>query len=303
MSNRSKNHHYVPQFLQRRFVDKNSGKIWYSKRGPDGIFSIPKFRDTKKIFMERNRNTIIEDDKPTDVVEINHYGPIDSDLAKILSKIQKTLDMERLPYLTKTELKKLKKIIWEIFKRTPDLMKSYSDYETGHRLFKEMVEEAIARGATREALKYQVTLKDSEYLKEYGRNIRVQSTVDAEFGKNKKIAQAMNELHLRYAEINSDSSFILSSKMVHIAGNDGPNGLINPKAEIWLPISPKITLVLLRDPTNKIPSKVIATQDLIDEFNQYATSESKEIASHSKELIESLIKEDTSQSRFSSTKK
>jgi len=62
-----------------------------------------------------------------------------------------------------------------------------------------------------------------------------------------------------------------------------------PKMEMWMPISPKVAIVLVRDKEQKIPLRVVDCPDHIRKVNEYAMRKSIYIASHSEKLLKSLI--------------
>jgi hypothetical protein len=190
-----------------------------------------------------------------------------------------------IPTFSGEPLSSIRKVVFELIKRTPSFSKSYDDVVIG----REIVEKEIAHYELNEPGnpnlgKARVDLESDEALKKLGRTVRVTAIVE----RMPLMQAALEEFEVRWAVSEGRSSFVLSDLIAYRIGNGGSNGLINPNAEIWMPISPKIALVLLRDPMRKIPYRVTETTKHIREINEYAAANSNKIASHSERLLLSL---------------
>jgi Protein of unknown function (DUF4238) len=280
---RSKNHHFVPQVLQRQFAAK-PGHIWYSERGEDGTFKSPQLKEIDKAFRISNFYTVLSGDVPSDVVEKEFYGRIDGYLGKMLPKVLRGFEQGVIPTFSGIPLDSLRKVVVEMAKRTPEFTEIYDETAIG----REVVESTLAAlpnyPASEERRLLLAEMGNPSRLREIGRSLRVRSTIV----RSALIENALEDFAVRWAFSGSHHSFLLSSLMVYRIGNGGSNGLSNPNMEMWMPISPKIALVLARDPKNLIPLKVLEDSDHIRQVNEYASSSSRQIASHSKLLLESL---------------
>jgi hypothetical protein len=281
---RSKNHHFVPQVLQRQFAAQ-AGHIWYSKRGEDGTFNPPQLKEIRTAFRIPNYYTVHIGDVPSDVVERQFYGEIDNYLGRILPKIISEIARGVMPTFSGAPLASLQEVVLQMAKRTPEFTRNMFDEVA---IGKEVVESTIgglkdSDGAEirKQALAY---LENPTKLKQIGRSLRVRATI----GRSDLTEDALKNFSVRWAVSGSRSSFILTSLMVLRIGNGGSNGLSNPNMEMWMPVSPKIALVLVRDVGNVIPIKVLESTEHIRQVNEHGTTYSSEIASHSKQLIESL---------------
>jgi hypothetical protein len=283
LSYRSKNHHFVPKVLQKQFAAEE-GTIWYAARRPDGAFDRPQMRKFKDAFQRRNLYTVHVGDTPTDVVEKEFYGEIDNYLGRLLPKISEAFKNGRVPTFTGKPLESLRRVVIEMAKRTPEFTKAYNDFEIGRELVLSVLASERAAEEPKEREKLLAELEKPDRLKEIGRSIRVRAAI----GRSQVIEDALDGLSVRWAVSKTQHSYILSSLMAYRIGNGGSNGLSNPNAEIWMPIGPKAALVLLRDPNNRIPLKVSESSENIRQLNEYAASNSQQIASHSRKLIESL---------------
>jgi hypothetical protein len=285
MKYRSKKHHFVPIILQKQFSSEINGSIiWYSERGVDGEFKAPVSKEMKKAFVIDNYYTVLQKEESSDIVEKKFYGGIDNYLGEVLPKILLGFKNGSIPTFAGEPLENVRDVNMEMAKRTPEFTKKYDDIEIG----REIVESTLLKlphneiGEDRRQLI--ADLNNPNRLREIGRNTRVRATIR----RSELVDGALKDFSVRWAVINEKHSFILSSLMVYRIGNGGPNGLSNPNMEMWMPVSPKIALVLVRDPQNKIPLVVREGGSHIRQINEYAATNSQQIASHSQKLIESL---------------
>ncbi|MGV2103420.1 DUF4238 domain-containing protein [Rhizobium sp. 21-4511-3d] len=283
MSQRSKNHHYVPQVLQRRFAVSKQ-EIWHSRRGEDGLFEAPKLRLIDKTFKLRNYYTVEVDGVSSDVVERRFYGPIDDYLGKVLPEVFESFDRGVVPTFSGRALTSLQRVVLEMTKRTPDFVAAYVDETKGREFVEELLADTSGELLDEDRVVLQKELGNAARLREYGRQIRVTATVR----ESDDVHEALVPFQARWVMSRGTHSYILTSRMAMRIGNGGHNGLANPDAEIWMPVSPKVCLVLVRDAGRKIPLRVDDSTANIRQFNEYAASVSREIASHSPELLESL---------------
>ncbi|UWS07613.1 DUF4238 domain-containing protein [Phaeobacter inhibens] len=284
VSKRIKNHHFVPKVLQKRFRTEDN-RIWYSERGTDGRFSQPELRNIEKTFRIRNYYTVLENGQPSDAIERLFYGEIDNFLGDFIPEVLGIFDADKVPRLSEASLESARTVAMEMAKRTPEFVKQYeSDQEIGQSLVESVLAGLEDETDFEKRSHYLEILNDPALLRQYGRDVRVRATVK----RSEKTAEALKDFKVRWAVSETHHSFILSSMMAYRIGNGGPNGLINPNMEIWLPISPKISMVLTRDKANRIPDRVVEAPFHIREVNEYAARNSSQIASHSKRLIESL---------------
>lgn len=285
MSHRSKEHHYVPQVLQRSFA-ASKDKIWHSERGADGQFQAPELRLIEKTFVLRNYYTVEIEGELSDVVERKFYGEIDGYLGRILPAVKEAFDRGTVPTFSDGSLLSLQQVVIEMAKRTPDFANDYVDAAKGREFVEELLADTTGKLPEEERAVLRKELGDLGRLRQYGRQIRMKATVRT----SDEVHDAIEPFQARWATSTGRHSYILASRMVMRIGNGGHNGLANPDAEIWMPISPKICLVLTRDAGREIPLRSEDTVKHIRQFNEFAAVTSREIASHSPELLESLTK-------------
>ena len=261
------------------------GYIWYSERGSDNQFEAPYLQKIDNAFVIKNYNTVGTGAELSDVVERDFYGKIDDYLGGMLPKVMAAFAENKIPIFEGKSLVDLRHVVFEMIKRTPEFIKSNDDSEIGKSVidatFKGWSENADYDGIKR----LQATLdKNPNFVRETGRDIRVRASLN----RTQKVELALTGLLVKWVTCDSKHSFILTSMIVYRIGNGGVNGLSYPNFEIWMPLTPKVALVLLRDEQNHIPFKITDSRDHIREVNLFAAANSRQIASHSKELIESI---------------
>jgi Protein of unknown function (DUF4238) len=282
---RTKIHHFVPKALQRYFCFEDE-RIWYSERGLDGKFCDPQLRNIDSVFKRKNYYTILEANKPSDRVEREFYGPQDDALGIVLKDIHDIFKLGKTPVVKGETLDMIRQLVFRMMRRSPEFMKSYDELAIGQ----EVVEEALSKAtelnhSPQEVTELRQTLSNRIRLQQIGRHVRVTGQISS----SGKVEKALEDFSIRWAVSSGSHSFILSSQAVYRIGNRGSNGLNNPIVEIWLPISPKIALVLLRDQEESISFLNYFSKEKLRKINEYAVESSTQIASHSKTLLLSLL--------------
>ena len=250
------------------------------------MFSKPEARNIDSTFKIFDYNTVISDGKPSDIVESQFYGSIDNYLGRLLPSIIARFAKREAPTFSDQSLTALQRVVFEMVKRTPDFTKKFDDLKTGREIVESelsALDEGDHSGADR--VKLIADLNNNSLLRQLGRHARVSATIS----RMPLVNDALKEFSARWANIEGKQSFVLASLMAYRIGNGGGNGLSNSDMEIWMPISPKISLVLLRDPLNKVPLRVPEFRDHVRAVNDFAVANSYAIASHSDILLKSLV--------------
>ena len=287
MSVRSKEHHYVPKVLQRQFAsEENEQTIWYAKKEGRKGYRSPVLKQIEKAFVRRNYYTVLRNDQLSDVIEREYYGKIDNYLGELLPDVVSSLCRGLAPTFSGDRLQSLREVVVAMLLRTPDFANKYDDVQTGRDIVEATLAKASLSPDDPDRVDLLKQMNDDGRLREIGRTARVGAIT----ARPDRTLQTLEEFSVRWAVSEGKHSFVLSSEMVYRIGNGGSNGLSNPKTELWLPIHPKFTLVLLRDPENNIPLRIKGTANHIRLVNEYAIDGSLEVASHSRNLIESLTK-------------
>ena len=284
MNKRSKKHHIVPKVLQKYFAAQD-GYIWFSERGPDNSFEAPYLQKIDNAFVIKNYYTVGSGEELSDVVERKFYGTIDDYLGSMLPRVMTAFAENDIPMFEEEPLVALRRVVFEMIKRTPDFIKGNDDSTIGKNVVEATQKDLEANSDHAGIAKLNANIKSNpNFMREIGRGIRVRATIKP----SKKVEATLEDFSVRWAICGPIHSFILTSMMASRIGNGGPNGLSNPNFEIWMPLSPKIALVLLRDEQNRIPIMNTDSREHIRAVNEFGAENSMQIASHSKELIESI---------------
>jgi hypothetical protein len=229
----------------------------------------------------------LKDGKLSDVVEKSFYEKQDDYLGKILREVHSALDLRTVPVFSGEALSTIRSVVLHLIKRNPNFTKDLNDEAIGLEVTEKTLSIIDKFGDPYgEKDRLNARLKNSKELKHVGRTVRV----PAQLTVSGAIDEALQDFRVRWVLLSGKSSFILPGIGAYRIGNGGPNGFNNPDFEIWLPISPKRALVLVRDPKEKIPNIFVATRDHVRKVNKYGASQSTQIASHSQQLLKSLIK-------------
>lgn len=288
MANRAKNHHIVPKVLQRQFsISGDPGRIWRAKRGSGGKYASPERKRIEKTLAIKDYYTVLEGDKRSDLIEREFYGRLDNFLGQILPQVIETLNDGSFPRFSEHILDSIRRMAMHMAKRTPDFLDDHDDIELGRELVSTTLQYLPKHASSDQRKRLETDLESTVRLRDRGRHIRVSATLK----DSKRVNEALSEFVPRWAISKTKHSFVLSSRMVYRIGNGGSNGLSNPNMEMWMPITPKVSLVLVRDPQNVIPHRVIEPSTHIRQINEFAARNSFEIASHSETLLKSLLRQ------------
>ncbi|MDH5452846.1 MAG: DUF4238 domain-containing protein [Paracoccaceae bacterium] len=284
-SKRAKKHHFVPKVLQKEFCN-TPNKIWYSEKNLSNGFSKPELRNIESTFRIRDYYTVFVGGRASDMVEREFYGKVDDYLGKLIPDVLSTFARKEVPIFSGNALRSVQRVVFEMIKRTPDFVKKHDEIEIG----REIVERELATLSDEvesELRRSELTqeLQSEAALRMLGRTVRVRACI----ARSKKIDDALKDFHVRWAISESKHSFVLSSLIAYRIGNGGSNGLVNPMMEIWMPISPKVALVLLRDPDGRVPNRIAIDRDKIRQVNEYAYRNCNQLGAHSEELLSSIV--------------
>lgn len=281
---RIKNHHYVPKVLQKAFRCEDD-RIWYCER-IQGRFNAPAQRNIETTFREKNLYTVVVNGVQSDIVERKFYGNLDNYLGIILPKILEPVQNGQAPQFSDGALDSVRLAVFELMKRTPHFTRAYDDISIGREVIEKEIEHYLKNDRDDpELIRARNDLLKLEVLKSVGRTVRVKAVTTEMHSAH----EVLKDFQVRWAVSHGKASFILSDLISYRIGNGGSNGLANPNAEIWMPISPKVSLILVRDEHNKIPLISVETVEHIRAVNEYAVANSNRIGAHSERLLKSLI--------------
>lgn len=285
MSKRARKHHIVPQTMQKHFCDDN-GQIWFSEKDSHGSFQKPDQRTPKGAFWQRDYYTVIINGQRSDEIEREFYGSLDNLMGDIIPKFLERLERREAPAMEPALEESMKLAVFHMLLRSPDFV-DHDDLALGHDYLDSLIAEYARFPDLKADLdRVRSEKEDDSIVRSYGRSIRVQGTI----GDHTRSKRELMKRKFKWVIAPSRHSFILANQIGYRIGNGGPNGLQNPNSEIWMPISPKFSLVLVRDDHSNIPNLAETDRDHIRSVNEYAARNSKAIASHSEKLIRSLVR-------------
>lgn len=283
---RAKQHHFLPQGLQRHFCNQK-GQLWYSEKKADGHFTEPEARNTRSTFKRRDYYTVLEKGLLSDKVETGFYAPIDDYLANFIAQVHSAFDAGSVPIIKGDALTSIRKVIYHLVVRTPHFADRYDDYEIGLGVLDGVMADAKQANLS----SADISALEDEFLSEaFIRNVGRSVRVRGQAAPSEEIDAELETFSLRFAISKSKHSFVLSSQTAYRIGNGGRNGMSNPDMEVWLPISPKRALIMMRDPNGVVPLVVNEPRDHIRQVNEYAVRNSDQVGSHSKKLLLSLFR-------------
>lgn len=286
---RSKKHHYIPKALQRIFsIEGNNEQIWYSERNnPSEPYSTPELRNISSTFMVKNLYTIHSENSPSDAIEREFYGPIDDFLGKIVPQFNELLSKGAAPTLANETFNQVREIFYKMIARTPHFTKDWQPEELGKLANEILLKDSSFELTVDERKVIESDLFNPLHLKKMGKDIIASSRTIPLY----KVNKYLKNFRLRWVVSKGKHSFVLSSTFCYELGNgSGPNILASDGAEIWMPISPKHCMVLIKDPLQRIPEISHLEAHRIRKINEYAASRSRALSSQSRPLICSLIK-------------
>lgn len=282
---RSRTHHYIPKGLQKNFCFEGK-RIWYSEKESTGKYSKPEVRNIDSTFQKKDYYTVRDKGKPSDVVEKNFYSKLDDFLAKLVESVLVSFEDGIIPTFDSEGEKIVARALFYCVKRNPDFSSRFDDHQIGLQVTEEMLDAVSEWDGSHELIESLNRRKENRIdLRSIGRDIRVR----AQLQSSDKLEAELDTLNVRWAVSEGSHSFILCSNLVYRIGNGGPNGLSNPDFEMWLPISPKKALVLMRVRSRDVPLVVKIDRDHMRKINLYGVDESHCIASHDQKLLQSLI--------------
>lgn len=284
---RSKRHHYVPKALIRKF-SPNGKNIYYATRDntntgyKDNPFKQINFNNIDKTFCEKDLYTIVQNSRLSDAIEREFYMKFDDGLGKFVTEIIDHLDSGSAPRFYGDALEELRHMFYHMMNRSADWVARFNRIELGEKLANDLIKGGLADHPDLDDHTKRVIMKEPTALKHAGYDLfnRARASRPGE-----RILAELSEMEIRFAKTPEMSSFILPSRGVVPASNGGTTGLGNKKVEMWLPISPRYVMILLRDPFNKIPQMNRLSKAKVKEFNEVAASNSSAVGSNSLQVI------------------
>jgi len=274
-----KRHHYIPEMLQKRFVNETGGLWFYSKERPEkGVIA------TKpgNIFVEGHLYSTLEADGERDPAVELFYSRLESEAEHVVEKLVQAARSGGPLHLTPDELE-----IWHHFvfyqqKRVPDFFGRVSDSESFPSQLEEILTHIEARrGPIPAHLRQQVTEKDTM------ERLRKNALVGSLSVPSQMVQEALQSRGLAIAVPKQrNKAFVLGSNPMARLGVRNGSSFANPEVELWFPIAHDVAVAPYGKP-GEVRFAYLGDPD-VRKINRGIFAGSTVVASGSKDLIESL---------------
>ncbi|MBP2510295.1 hypothetical protein J2855_003948 [Agrobacterium tumefaciens] len=277
--NLPKRHHYVPEMLQKNFVD-DEAKLWAfdSRNRTKGVW-----RGThENLFLEGHLYSHVNADGTKDATLETWFSELEGVAATVVQKIIATARRGHYPNLTKTERQ-----IWDFFfyqqwRRVPDLFASLMTAEQHRDEVERLLNELEGQGR-RLSNQERSDLLNPASLKRMRRNLRVATLKTG----SDNVLHVIGARGLAIGRTDSSKKFfVLGSRPVVKLNPPGITDLSDVRVEAWLPIASDIIVgVGLYDRDEiLVPFNTKQTRNQ----NEASSKQSSQIVGRSKALVESL---------------
>lgn len=273
-------HHFVPQFLLRNFVDDAGTLHAFDRRTPErGVFNNP----PSKVFFERQLYTTIERDLSKNVDLELAFAHLEGIVAPLVARILEMANQKRAVAFHSNERQLLAIYTYYQWKRVPDNFRQFSSLAS----FREDGEKALREYEDR----YRpLDDHEREYFgkDETWRRMLQNVRSDVIAKGNLSIVATIEAMNLNIVKIsNPKEAFIISSFPVYKLNFPGKAALSDPTVEMWFPISSEVSLVWAGRGGGTI-FRSVSDGAAVRYQNQAAAAKSNLIASRSAALTESL---------------
>ena len=279
-----KRQHSIAQMHSKRFADPNGILYVFDRRFPHkGIQK----RTPRNLFVERDLYTQVDDDGTKDVsVETEFLARLESEASPVLEKIVTAARRGHPPNLSPVEKDIWVKFSYIQFKRVPETREKFTK-----ELRQDIRREINFIGQFRPFTDIELSiLDDEETMERLLRNCSIQSV---QMPLSKEGADILLEKRIGVAVIRKPKpkrSFVIGSNPVVKMSLNEQSHVSDPTFEIWLPRARDVAV----SPCPGESDQVISANDRhIRTINRSILQQSTVIAGCSRELIESLLGEET----------
>lgn len=262
--NKPKSHHFVPQFLQSNFKDKDGALYFFLKNSGQKCV---KKTGTSVLFVECDLYTLHNEFGNKDVSAEKLFRCLENKVKPIIDKIIETARAKKQPELTYTEEEDLRWFFLCQCSRVPDrsnpIFWSY--------LLRRWVEDPEFRKMSEEEKETFNRQKKWEILTAFVKNKPSKKALSIPENEGLVIGIANSE----------NESFIIGSNPVLITEPPGY------ELEFWLPIAPDIAVTPCSP--RGVSGFITFKDQAIHSFNKNIFGQSKMIAGNSEDLIKGIV--------------
>ncbi|WP_287323590.1 DUF4238 domain-containing protein, partial [Mesorhizobium sp.] len=273
-------HHFVPQFLLRNFVDDAGALHVFDRRTlARGVFQNP----PGKVFFERQLYTSFEKDLSKNVDLELAFAHLEGIVAPLIARIVETAKHNRGVALHSNERQLLAIYTYYQWKRVPDNFRQFSSLATFRIDGEKVLREFETRYRPLDDHEREYFGRDETWRRML-QNVRR----DVISKGNASIVDTVESMNLCIMKIsNPKKAFIISSYPVYKLNFPGRAALADPTVEWWFPISSEVSLVWTGRGRATLFRSLSDGQE-VRRLNQAAAAKSNMIASRSAALTSSL---------------
>lgn len=270
-------HHYVPEMLQKRFVDAQGWLHVHNRAKADG--AIYKGRPAE-IFHERHLYSEVSVDGIRDPAKELALSRLEHAADRVIEKIVTAARSDREIVLSSREREVWYEFLAIQWKRVPDLHLTVTTDEEANALFEDVIKRA--RAELPHLIQEIDALDTAEERARMIRNARLGA-----LGTTPSIQSALRTRGLAIAKIRRpDKQFVLASQPVVRLTAPGQTDLRDPGCELWLPVARDVAIGLGRGAGRVDVFDVEPSQ--IRQVNLAAAAQSTILAGGSRALVASL---------------
>jgi Protein of unknown function (DUF4238) len=272
---RQKMHHFVPKMLLKHFSNE-SGKLWFFRK--DSKMQVPALTSYEDVFSEGQLYAFQEDNGSENLTAETKLSEIESSIASIIKCLVRWDRKSPLP-LDVNQVHQINSFIVQMFKRNPSTLRQFVTTESVKSSFQKTKEEVRGEGQIISEEFERRLLAPDEIAKAVG---ETQVTSVLITGDELQAVLRDRGIFLAYSE---KEEFLIGSNPVLRRKGLKHDGLTDPSAEFWLPISPKLCV----SPFGKLGSVTIlkANDRFAKQLNDQCWLQSGAVVARSKSTIES----------------
>ena len=281
-----KRQHFVPETMQKRFVDPD-GQLWFfDRRRKDGI----ERTRPGNLFVEGHLYTLEGNDG-------GRSGAIEAFLSRLESETASTLDQlieaarrGAPPKLHDEQRWALVLFIYLQHKRVPDFLRNVPRERSMAEELAKLVEETEAEGAPMSP-EARAEYLSAQTARRFEKNLTALAVV-GDFMASKTFL-AFNARGISTAVVDRPgTSFVLGGFPIFRSSGPAGTSLDQPEVEIWMPIAPDVAVGLggAQQESHVIP---VGTGRKVLEMNNYIRDRSTVVASPSRYLVDVLSRKMT----------
>lgn len=279
----SKRHHFVPEMLQKNFVNEDGKLYFHNKKESDK--GIQPATSPVNLFLKTHLYSVVDLRGNKDVSLENEFSVIEGRADSVIQKIISRVRSGQAPRLTVEEKQVWNEFFYLQWRRVPALTnRLFTDSWFEELLNKNLkgFEEKYRKLTDEERAKFNDPMNKIRLKKNF-RNVSLRK-------RSTSVEEVLNNRGLVFALIKRvRKSFIVGSNPVVKFTPPGRTHLSDPAVEMWLPISSDIAVSPFGFRSEERLFDNLTHSD-IRTINQSVFDQSDIVASHSKELLLSLAR-------------